>query len=41
MNTRRQTLRHTLSLAFFLLLPITLNYYSPALMTRGTAERAA
>lgn len=41
MNTRRQTLRRTLLLSFFLLLPITLNYYSPALMTQGTAERVA
>jgi len=41
MNTRRQKIRRTLLLAFFLLLPITLNYYSPALMTQGTAERVA
>jgi len=41
MNTRRQKTRRLLLLAFFLLLPITLNYYSPALMTQGTAERVA
>ena len=41
MNTRRQRTRRFLILAFFLLLPITLNYYSPALMTQGTAERVA
>lgn len=41
MKTRRQTLRRALLLAFFLLLPATLNYYSPALMTQGTAERVA
>lgn len=41
MKSRRQTLRRALLLAFFLLLPITLNYYSPALMTQGTASRVA
>lgn len=41
MNTRRQKLRRTLLALFFLALPITLNYYSPYLMTSGTAERVA
>lgn len=41
MNTRRQRLRRFLIAGFFLLLPITLNYYSPYLMTSGTAERVA
>lgn len=41
MTSRRQRIRRTLLFAFFLLLPITLNYYSPALMTQGTAERVA
>lgn len=41
MNAKRQRLRRGLILGFFLLLPITLNYYSPALMTQGTAERVA
>ena len=41
MNTRRQKLRRTLIALFFLALPITLNYYSPYLMTSGTAERVA
>ncbi|MRR10956.1 4Fe-4S binding protein, partial [bacterium] len=41
MNTRRQRLRRGLLVAFFLLLPVTLNYYSPYLMTTGTAERVA
>jgi len=41
MNTRRQRLRRTLIALFFLALPITLNYYSPYLMTTGTAERVA
>jgi len=41
MNTRRQRLRRLLLAAFFLALPITLNYYSPYLMTTGTAERVA
>ena len=41
MNTRRQRLRRFLIAAFFLALPITLNYYSPYLMTSGTAERIA
>ena len=41
MNTRQQKLRRTLIALFFLALPITLNYYSPYLMTSGTAERVA
>ena len=41
MSTRRQRVRRGLIIGFFLLLPITLNYYSPALMTEGTAERIA
>lgn len=41
MRTRRQKLRRTLLALFFLALPITLNYYSPYLMTTGTAERVA
>lgn len=41
MQTRRQTFRRFLTVTFFLLLPVTLNYYSPALMTQGTAERIA
>ena len=41
MNTRRQHLRRFLLAAFFLALPITLNYYSPYLMTTGTVERVA
>lgn len=41
MNTRRQKLRRLLLAAFFLALPVTLNYYSPYLMTQGTAERVA
>jgi len=41
MNTRRQRLRRFLLAAFFLALPVTLNYYSPYLMTTGTVERVA
>jgi len=41
MNTRRQPLRRFLLAALFLALPITLNYYSPYLMTTGTAARIA
>ncbi len=41
MDTRRQRIRRKLIFIFFLLLPLTLNYYSPALMTQGTAERVA
>jgi ferredoxin-type protein NapH len=41
MNTRRQKLRRTIIALLFLALPITLNYYSPYLMTSGTAERIA
>jgi polyferredoxin len=41
MRSRRQTLRRFLLLGFFLLLPITLNYYSPALMVEGTAKGIA
>jgi polyferredoxin len=41
MGTRRQTLRRALLLGFFLVLPVTLNYYSPALMTEGTARGIA
>jgi polyferredoxin len=41
MHPTRQALRRFLVIGFFLLLPITLNYYSPYLMTSGTAERIA
>lgn len=41
MNTHRQKLRRGLLIALFLLLPVTLNYYSPYLMTTGTVERVA
>ena len=41
MNTRRQRLRRLVLALLFLALPITLNYYSPYLMTSGTAERVA
>jgi ferredoxin-type protein NapH len=41
MRSRRQTIRRTIIFALFLALPITLNYYSPYLMTTGTAERVA
>ena len=41
MKSSRQRLRRALILAFFLALPITLNYYSPYLMTSGTAQRIA
>lgn len=41
MNTSRQRLRRFLLAVFFLALPITLNYYSPYLMTSGTVERIA
>lgn len=39
MNSRRQRLRRFILAALFLALPITLNYYSPYLMTTGTAAR--
>lgn len=41
MNTRRQRIRRIIIAALFLALPVTLNYYSPYLMTQGTAERVA
>ncbi|MGV8082270.1 MAG: 4Fe-4S binding protein [Coriobacteriia bacterium] len=41
MRTKRQKVRRFLVIGFFLLLPITLNYYSPYLMISGTAERIA
>jgi len=41
MSTTRQRLRRFLLAAIFLALPITLNYYSPYLMTTGTAARIA
>lgn len=41
MRPARQKFRRALIVGFFLLLPITLNYYSPYLMTQGTAERVA
>jgi ferredoxin-type protein NapH len=41
MKKGRQRARRTILLALFLLLPITLNYYSPYLMTTGTAARIA
>jgi polyferredoxin len=41
MTTLRQRIRRFLILAFFLLLPVTLNYYSRALMTEGTAKGIA
>lgn len=41
MTATRQKVRRALILAFFLALPVTLNYYSPYLMTSGTAEKVA
>jgi ferredoxin-type protein NapH len=41
MHPTRQKLRRGILVALFLLLPITLNYYSPYLMTYGTAMRVA
>lgn len=41
MPTRRQKTRRFIIAILFLALPITLNYYSPYLMTQGTAERLA
>ena len=41
MHPKRQMLRRATVVGFFLLLPVTLNYYSPYLMTSGTAERIA
>jgi ferredoxin-type protein NapH len=41
MKTRRQVFRRTIIALLFLALPITLNYYSPYLMTSGTVERIA
>jgi len=41
MNTRRQRTRRLVIALLFLALPVTLNYYSPYLMTQGTAERIA
>ena len=41
MSTRRQKVRRLILALLFLALPITLNYYSPYLMTTGTAERIA
>jgi len=41
MKTRRQRVRRVILFGLFLALPITLNYYSPYLMTQGTAERVA
>lgn len=41
MNATRQRLRRLLLALFFLALPVTLNYYSPYLMTMGTLERVA
>jgi len=41
MHPTRQQARRALVIGLFLLLPITLNYYSPYLMTTGTAERIA
>lgn len=41
MNRFRQRLRRGVLIAAFLALPVTLNYYSPYLMTSGTAERIA
>jgi len=41
MHTLRQRVRRTLLALFFLALPITLNYYSPYLMTTGTANKVA
>jgi len=40
-KTRRQRIRRFVLAMCFLALPITLNYYSPYLMTQGTAERVA
>lgn len=41
MTTRRQRIRRFLLALLFLALPVTLNYYSPYLMTMGTAARIA
>lgn len=41
MNSTRQRLRRALLALFFLALPVTLNYYSPYLMTSGAAEGIA
>lgn len=41
MSTRRQKTRRFIIAVLFLALPVTLNYYSPYLMTQGTAERVA
>ncbi len=41
MDTRRQRTRRTIIAVLFLALPVTLNYYSPYLMTQGTAEKVA
>ncbi|HEY5541306.1 MAG TPA: 4Fe-4S binding protein [Coriobacteriia bacterium] len=41
MHVTCQIVRRGTVVGFFLLLPITLNYYSPYLMTSGTAERVA
>jgi ferredoxin-type protein NapH len=38
---KRQRIRRKLVFFSFLLLPVTLNYFSPYLMTSGTAERVA
>lgn len=38
MDARRQRVRRKIIFLLFLALPITLNYYSPALMTQGMAE---
>ena len=41
MHPTRQAFRRLALIVLFLLLPVTLNYYSPYLMTTGTAERIA
>lgn len=41
MHPTRQKVRRLALTVCFLLLPVTLNYYSPYLMTSGTAERVA
>lgn len=38
---RRQRIRKTILVISFLLFPVTLNYFSPYLMTQGTFERVA
>jgi polyferredoxin len=41
MHQTRQAVRRAIVVLVFLALPVTLNYYSPYLMTTGTAQRVA